>query len=307
MPNSIILKTSIDNDIVFSGKYKDAIFSEKMIHYPNKDGHRDHDPIQEYNLNSSGYRGPEFTSGVDLVVAGCSFTYGMGVPESGTWGSILSKSLGMTYNNVSQNGASIPWIVRQLFAYFNEYGNPKVLVCLFPSLTRSFFTSNAEILIADSGYVEDSTKDLESKKSIYNVELQSTRPLNKRPKYSKRPHDLEDIVNVDMAVQISMQNIRMLEQYCKSSNIKFVWGTWNEPFCSMMEGQGLYYQYDFSHYVPTGYLKWQGKNAPVCHENLLSKYKDSFYLGTDTLQGRPHFGVHRHTHFAESFIEALGR
>lgn len=297
------LHISPDNSTIFSGKYRDAIFGDNMIYYPNSDGHVEYDITQEYRINKSGYRGPELSEGIDMVVAGCSFTYGMGVPENGTWGSILANSLGMSYNNISQNGASIPWIVRQLFAYFKEYGNPKVLVCLFPNLTRTFFSSDSEILISDDGYVEDSTHDLDKRKSIYNTELSHIPANQDRPKYSKKPHSLEDVIGLDFIVQIAMQNIRMLEQYCKSSGIKFVWGSWSEAVCDMIEGQGLSSEYDFSHYAPTGYRLWN--DALGCHQELLEKYGSSFKIGTDDLHGHPHFGVHRHVHFAEAFRDRL--
>lgn len=330
------LDSHIGNDSVFSGKYRDALFSDSMIEYPNKGDHSLVDQIQTYEVNSSGYRGPEFSKTVDFLFAGCSFTYGMGVPEDGIWGSLIAKELGWTYNNLSKNGASIPWIVRQLFAYFKEYGNPKTLVCLFPTLTRTFFASNPEILISDNGYVEDSTKDLESKKSIYNIELGNVYKSSSRPAYSKKPHNLEDVVNVDSAVQISMQNIRILEQYCRSSGINFIWGTWSEAFSSLMEGPGgLLENYYFEHYVGLDVDHWGSRNVsglpdrlfssaedqrfckrhhrgidcscPLqCHSEMSNKYGQSFYLGTDGLHGRqPHFGVHRHIHIAESFIKIL--
>jgi hypothetical protein len=330
------LDSHIGNDSVFSGKYRDAMFSDSMIAYPNNGDHSAVDQIQTYEVNSSGYRGPDFQNDVDFLFAGCSFTYGMGVPENGIWGSLIAKEFGWTYNNLSKNGASVPWIVRQLFAYFKEYGNPKTLVCLFPTLTRTFFASNSEILISDNGYVEDSTKDLESKKSIYNIELGNVRRPSMRPDYSKKPHSLEDVVNIDSVVQIAMQNIRILEQYCRSSGINFVWGTWSEAFSSLMEGPGgLLESYSFDHYVGLDVGRWGSRNVnglpdrffnsvedkrfckehhrkvdcdcPLqCHSEMSSEYGESFYLGTDNRYGKqPHFGVHRHIHIAESFIKRL--
>jgi hypothetical protein len=301
------LHSSHDNFTSFSGRYRDAIFSDKMIHYPNKDGHAKVDPVQEYTINSSGYRGPEFTTNVDLVVAGCSVTYGMGVPENGTWGSILANLTGFSYNNLSLNGASVQWIVGQLFAYFNQYGNPKTLVCLFPNFTRSLFCSDSDILVSSDGHMENSTKDVESKKSLYNIDLSSIPSKKKRPKYSKAPHKIEDVANIDISVQISMQSIRMLEQYCRSNGIVFFWGSWNQPVCSMIEEQGLSKDYDFSHYVPTEYLMWENGGQPSCHQEFLDEYADSFHVGTDNLQGQPHFGVHRHIHFAESFMDRIAK
>lgn len=329
--------STVGNHALFSGNYRDAIFSNKMVKYFNGGDHSGYDDVQDYTLNSSGYRGPEFIKNVDLLVAGCSFTYGMGVPENGIWGSIIADKLGVTYNNISQNAASIPWIVRQLFAYFHEYGNPKTLLCLFPTLTRTFFPSNAEILISDDGYLEESTKNLSGDKSIYNTELSHILPSSQRPKYSKRPHNLEDVVSLDFIIQIAISNIRMLEQYCRSSNIEFYWGTWSDAFSSTMEEPGnLLKLYEFDNYVSMDYPLWKAKpdqmaadvfyknmqdkkscmlnhnNANCdchvsCHQEYLDKYPDSFYRGTDVLDKHPHFGVHRHIHFAEAFMKAMNK
>lgn len=320
---------------VFSGNYRDAIFSNKMVRYFGGGDHSGYDDVQDYKLNSSGFRSPEFVPGVDLLVAGCSFTYGMGVPENGIWGPIVANRLGVSYNNISQNAASIPWIVKQLFGYFNEYGNPKTLLCLFPTLTRTFFPSNSEILVSDDGYVEDSTKNLSGDKSIYNTELSHILPPSQRPKYSKAPHNLEDVISLDFIIQIAISNIRMLEQYCRSSNIEFYWGTWSDAFASTMEEpENLLNLYDFSNYVSMDYTLWKPKPDQMapdvfyndkiekrncqlnhnktncdchvsCHQEYLDQYPDSFYRGTDVLDKHPHFGVHRHIHFAEAFMKAM--
>lgn len=329
------LHSTTGNHTVFSGKYRDAIFSNKMISYYGGGDHSGYDDVQDYKLNSSGYRSPEFIKNVDLLVGGCSFTYGMGVPENGVWGSVIADRLGMTYNNISQNAASIPWIVQQLFGYFNQYGNPKTLICLFPTLTRTLFPSNPDILISDYGYIEESTVSLSGDKSIYNTELSNLAIASERPKYSKRPHNLEDVVSLDFIVQIAMSNIRMLEQYCKSSGIQFLWGSWSESFCSMMEKPGgLLELYEFDNYVSMEYELWKDKPDQMasdvfyvspesrkicndthnktncdchisCHQEYLDKYPKSFYRGTDILDKHPHFGVHRHIHFAEAFMKRL--
>jgi hypothetical protein len=299
------LHVSHENFTNFSGRYRDAIFSDKMIHYFEDRGHSKTDPIQEYKLNSSGYRSPEFENNVDLLVAGCSFTYGMGVPENLSWGPTLARLMGVKYNNLSLSGVSIPWIVGQLFAYFNQYGNPKTLVCLFPNLTRTLFCSDPEILISSGGIVEKSTADHESKKSLYNVDLTKIIAKRLRPKYSKLPHNLEDVANPDSAVQISMQNIRMLEQYCRSSGIDFYWGSWHHPLCQMIEDQGLSEDYNFSNYVPTEHKLWDHSPKPDCHQELMDSCGPAFHIGTDDLLGKPHFGVHRHVHIAESFMKEI--
>lgn len=335
--NSTVSKSiyPMDNgSLSFSGKYRDAIFGDSFLDHPNHDRFAYLDDVQSYALNSSGYRSPEFSANTDLVFSGCSFTYGVGIPEDGIWGSILAEKAGMSYNNISLSGASIPWMTKQLFAYFKRYGNPKVLLCLFPNPTKMLFASDPDILVADDGYVESSTQDVDGKKSLYNTTLHDVlQPVN-RPETSTKPHNLKDVIGLDLVMQICIQNIRALEQYCRATGIQFYWSTWSKDFSFMLESQGLLDLYDFSHYVSLDYDLWsrrdgalskdlfydnhKSKNACLdnhvgklchcasdCHSESASRYGDSFYRGTDVFEKHPHFGVHRHIHIAESFIKRM--
>lgn len=320
--------------LMFSGKYRDTIFGDYLLENPDHKRFEYLDNVQEYRLNSSGYRGPDFIANVDLLIAGCSFTYGVGIPENGVWGSIIAKQNGYSYNNISMSGASIPWIVRQIFAYFKKYGNPKKLICLFPNPTKILFTSDSDILISDNGYVDNTTQDIDGKKSVYNTSLHDVLSPEKRSEYSKKPHDLKDIINLDFVIQICMQNIRSLEQYCRATRIEFVWGTWSSDFSHIIESQGLLELYDFSHYVKLDLNLWGRRDGPMskdlfyksknakdfclnyhsgldcscyteCHDDLSIEYGEEFHIGSDIFENHPHFGVHRHVHIAQSFMKAI--
>jgi hypothetical protein len=320
----------------FSGKYRDAIFGDSLLEHPNHDRFAYLDNVQDYKLNSSGYRGPEFSVNTDLLFSGCSFTYGIGIPEDGIWGSVLGEKMGLSYNNLSLSGASISWMTRQIFAYFKKYGNPKVLVCLFPNPTKLFFASDPDILVSDEGYVETSTQDLEGKKSLYSTTLHEVRQPKDRPQNSKRPHKIEDVISLDSVIQTCMQNIRALEQYCRATGIKFLWGTWSKDFSYMIESQGLADLYDFEHYLPLNDGLWSRRDGPLskdllysthqvksfcldnhigqecscfqgCHMEHAERYGDSFYRGTDIFEEHPHFGVHRHIHIAEAIMDRIAK
>lgn len=320
--------------ISFSGKYRDAIFGDDLLNHPDHDRFGYLDDVQEYRLNSYGYRGPEFNSNTDLLFAGCSFTYGTGIPEDGIWGSLIAQQMNMSYNNISSSGASIDWIVRQLFAYFKKYGNPKTLLCLFPNPTKIFFASDSEILISDDGYVEKTTQDIHGLKSLFSTTLHRALEPRDRPEYSKKPHKLEDVVSMDFVIQTCMQSIRSLEQYCRATGINFYWSTWSKDFSFILEQQGLVDLYDFNNYVRLDHHLWSRRDGAMsndlfykdldtveactkdhygvncscfieCHSELIPKYGNQFYTGTDVFEKHPHFGVHRHVHMAESFIKRI--
>lgn len=285
------------------------------------------DQINFYRRNSYGYRSPEFSSETDLVFAGCSFTFGLGVPEEAIWGSQVAAQFDMSYANISLPGRSVQWVVRSLFAYFKKYGNPKVVACLFPDFQRMTMTLNPDLLI--------STLDSDSKKGdhinqLRDIHLYRSSNAGNRPKYSERPHFVEDVIPVDLPVFISIQHILMLEQYCESNGIVFAWGVWDPGLYEFLaEVKDLY---GYSSYVDTKILNWIDKNldgyremfhetmedrskcnGPVCtcpetcHLDLRDKYGDNFYRGADNLYGdqTSHFGVHKHTHIADAFIAKL--
>lgn len=68
------------------------------------------------------------------------------------------------------------------------------------------------------------------------------------------------------------------------------------------------------HPLPSKHYKRNEKGSCIegctvlnCHQELEEKYGWNFHIGTDkhTTPQNSHFGVHKHTHFAEEFIKAL--
>ena len=82
---------------------------------------------QLYNLNSHGYRCPEWNPMPDgkknVVILGCSHTFGQGLNEDEHWVHFLSQhnTTRLRYFNLGQPGASADKIVRIL------YGSEKII------------------------------------------------------------------------------------------------------------------------------------------------------------------------------------
>jgi len=260
-----------------------------------------------YSLNSKGYRGNEFSKETELVFAGCSFTYATGLPEEYIWGNILADSLGMSRANLGQEGWSVQAIVKNLFSYFEEYGNPKVLVCLFPDLQRMAAALNPNVLRgfdrADSRF--DDRNQLNA--TICHTHLNEI-DLSLRPKYSKLPHSWGDVIPIEMPLMMSFHYLHMLIQYCKAADIKFYWATWSWDFSNLLN-QVLDYPeplMDMSGYVPLKRVVWETDPMPDCHLEERSKNLNTFDWSLDHGAGHwGHNGEHSHIHTAESFLEKL--
>lgn len=276
-----------------------------------------------YVVNSMGYRSDEFLETRDLVFAGCSYTWGEGVLLDGIWGNILSKSLNAKSYNLGWSGKSTQFIVRNTIAFCKEYGNPKVIFCLFPDFARIQMKSEITFMRGKK-FLEDKVGRIE-----YSIMPNNGMSLVKDIKYSKAPHLAEDIIPSEFLFSINLDYIHMLESYCELNNIKLFWGTWDR-------WQDLYLHtnidsMDFKNYVYLEQNKWSFglsgmyrdnfyDNDPTynthkeCHEEYREKYglNFDFPMDGDPKNGLPgvkvvtgHMGVHKNIHIAEKFEEAF--
>lgn len=191
----------------------------------------DSDQGQHYVINSHGFRGEEFSSSDNLLTAGCSYTFGMGVPIEAVWWTSVAEHFGLSSSaSVSRPGASVSWIVEKLFAYFAEFGNPKYLLCLFPGFDRFVIPLDGEILDTtpsighvmggDPGTFGDPGQRFYTSRAKMKPQLLET-------KYLKRPYKIENIYTEEITTYDAIRSIRFLEQYCAATNIKLLWTTWD--------------------------------------------------------------------------------
>ena len=324
-----------------SSTAKDEIFSRNVRPVTNRDngtygenkyaltgGHGNFlDTANEYHMNSLGYRSSEFASGTDFVFAGCSYSFGEGVAEENIWGAQVASHFDYSYNNLSRPGASVQWIVKNLFNYFREYGHPKVLACLFPDFCRMTMPLNPNIAAAKGHGDEDSWI------IMHDLHLGGHVDLASRPKYSKKPHLVEDIIPVEIPMELSVEYISMLARYCEANDIEFHWATWDVSASIFMRDMAEEYGYPeyldlknekWHDFASDGFKQYYHKDLGIreilddcysgdckytdCHSELQSTYGKYFYIGSDVeYVGGPsaHFGVHRHVHTAEAFISAM--
>lgn len=275
----------------------------------------DYKTIHEKQLNLNGHRGPDFINNVDLLTAGCSQTFGVGLNENETWPYFLSKNNNKTYNKMSYPGGSTYHIVNNLFKYFEFYGNPKSIFCVFPDVRRLRTIIDYEILNNESAF---RPKEISGEVEKFNfVNANSARYyFNKSerksdiPKYIKMPTSPEYIYSDLYCSSLNFNAIRSLEIYCNQHIIPFKWTTWSNSdfyfqniysslFSNYIEVDSVAYDIDATHS-----LNCQEKIGHVnCnyHTNQIDIYGNKFYVADDN----DHYGVHWQMHIAEMFSKYL--
>jgi len=112
----------------------------KYGHYSDNELPKQDNP--GYRVNSHGYRCPEWTPLPDgkknVVVLGCSHTFGEGLDDGEVWVDLLAAKTDSTklrWWNLGQPGASADKIVRILYAT-EKVLFPKIIIVCWPQWTR---------------------------------------------------------------------------------------------------------------------------------------------------------------------------
>ena len=110
-----------------------------------------------------------------------------------------------------------------------------------------------------------------------------------------------------------LENLQILEQYCENAGINLVWSFWDRISLNKTYVDESINGISFKYLIDSGVRNWDKDefNNDVylfkCHEELRKTYLNTFDLGGDIITDRfrAHFGVHKHTHIAEKFIEYI--
>lgn len=250
--------------------------------------------------NSLGYRSPEFLD-ADIVYAGCSQTWGVGIPDRGyIWGSVIANELSLSYANISGPGWSTEKIVRMIFAYLATNKKPKYILCLFPNITRSEILIDERYLKIDRGYVPSFSAS-EKIRNVYPATYEAYGSEH-RASISKRPHGVEHVNTALDAVRAGMQSINILRLYCVSLGIEFHWSSWDGVF------RDLASTLDVPEYIPVDVDKEDGGLfTRNCHQDYKLACEEFFTVARDKKLGEfhAHMGAHEHLHYANAFLDKL--
>lgn len=286
--------------IPVSALERDPLIANNFILFGFRKG-RPLEGNSRYSVNSYNCRSVEFFDTPELLVAGCSQTFGIGVPTEGTWPSFVAKELGVEYVNTALPGGSTQTIVTNVLAYIRKFGKPKRILMLLPELTRM------TVVDAD-GLIH---RRYAGEPPVIRYEDLSFRedPTNAgRPKYSKLPHNWEDILPLQATVAQSMSALTTLIQYCRDTGIELLWSCWD------VESMAFYSALALSEHNEDGFydgfvpLLEDGLTTDevLCHEDLYAEHGKLFHHAWDRNKNYAgHLSVHRHRHVADSFLGRL--
>ena len=291
-----------EQSIVYGTEKDQSALFEDVIPWPNPDTNSEYydtshqekniDKYTDYNVNSLNFREPKLSKNSDILAVGCSNSFGVGLPYDLAWPETVSKALNLTYSNISLPGTSVMYEIVNIFQYCKAFGNPKIILCMFPNFERSrMFIDNKAV------YAQEYSKTYSRPVDIH------TNSIVNRPTFLKLPVEKDGLITERQAFYYNTLFIFILEQYCRSNQIKLVWSTWadHNNFDAMFKETYEYYRSGENNLIM--------KNVFDCynHERLKIDYPDIFNEAADQDNGNPHPGVHWHQHVAEFFINNINK
>lgn len=276
----------------FEGK----LYSSNALGFPRFDSLID--DKNEYLINSKNFRSDEFSDNIDVIFAGCSNTYGIGIPEKSIWGSVVSGN--KKYANLSICGASAELICRTITTYLKSYSRPKEIYCLFPDFFRMIATHDKNFHIDSSLHVDSGESHIHLKT------IDGYGDPNVTQKYAKIPFELETSISPHESIYRNVMAVFNLQELCNALGIKFFWSTWDATsemlLSNIISEESIVDKNSFINLnvdsIHSGHFK------VICQETHDHPLKDSIYWNLGTDKG-DHPGIHWHYHVSEKFIERI--
>lgn len=160
-----------------------------------------------YEFSELGFRDIELPEHISLGAFGCSYTFGLGIPEDKTWHRCLSDN---SYN-FGQPGASIQSIA-DIFCIISNFVKIDKAIFLFPNYMRDLIATGSD-------------KDYKLLSLLPNRNNDSFEYLKEYYKYI--PHN--DLIR-------KMKDaVYLIEYICKLKNIKVYMSSWDRPTYELLK------------------------------------------------------------------------
>ena len=272
------------------------------------------DRDNDYNINELGFRG-DINYDSEIIALGCSYTFGVGVPEDGLWTNILSNKINKDIINLGVGGYTIKKICELAIKYVSQNKKPKTIIALFPSFFRG-------MLIEDINFYSSSrnTSPKENKKIRTQLSFESELYYDKGqdslffintdgPKFFKSKDKvtryMENVLSPHQLISDAIDAISILQSFCYSHGIDLYWSTWDRKTSILLDTLMRIPNFKLKNYIKfyeNSFCKLDHNSNLVDHPSWNIGSDICVDLSNNILKEWPsHPGIHYHYHLAEVF------
>lgn len=244
-----------------------------------------HDKSIEYVLNNHGHRSDDFENiskeKNSVLFAGCSTTFGQGIPLDYSWPKILFDKLKNyidieKFYCISFPGASTFRIIENIFRFCYLYGTPKNIFVLLPDYMRQdryqFLDDKYEKML-----LEESDEDRENFKNQL-LEYKHRRKIQSGNSHKLKERESSFIFDQEGFFMMYCA-INMLKTFCLSNNIHLYMSTWDELSNKRMSQLNIERYYDLKYYNAQPYYDDMINKSDIIKEKYLDVARDGMHPG----------------------------
>jgi hypothetical protein len=263
-----------------------------------------------FKINNLRYRSQPFENKAEVLILGCSHSEGNGLPDGLRWQDFLSNKMNKEFSSLAYSGDSMIGQIIKCFYYFKNFGHPKQIIALFPMSRIAYPKVNDKLSSNGVAIVYNTKPTFHGKNQILTVDLGHEDTL----KYAKSPYDLSEVLPKEFAFFYERSMLDMLEQYCETNNIDFIWSVWTpvyqEKIFKSIEDAYPGYHKNYCWISTHGWTNNKGFNVPPEENELLHCHRGErshilFDDAADRIGRNPHWGFHRHMHIADEIYDYI--
>jgi hypothetical protein len=326
--SNYILNNFTDKNTLSIFKPNDQnLYKPKGIYFPGNIIDQDN----EYKINELGFRG-NLKNNAEILAVGCSYTFGVGVPEDGTWPNLLGSEINKDILNLGIPGATIKQISELIIKYVSKYDKPKTIFAFFPPIFRTSLIEDVEFYSSTKNINPKKQKQIDRQSSFqskifYNInrkeiffEKEDYSPFSKSKEKGVRY--MENVFSPHQLISDSIDSISIIEDFCYSHGIELYWSMWDNPSSMLMDVLVTIPNFKLKKYIKFAddkFSNYQTKNnifpnnfCSLSHNSNLVNHS-SWNVGSDITYsyGKPikdvpsHPGIHFQHHVADLFKSLL--
>lgn len=189
-------------------------------------------PDVEYKLNEHFFRSESFgkldPSFINIVVAGCSWTFGQGVPLEHTWHAIIGRhienKLGkpVKVHNLGIMGGSSHLAIKNVISFIELYGKPDYVLFAFPGWYRDIRFS---------------------KGGDFAMNVATAMPMNRNKEQQEIVKDFINSFDEISSKNAFFSQVHLVELYMNAAKIDMRW------IMTSLNGESLADRFGFSNHV----------------------------------------------------------
>jgi hypothetical protein len=272
--------------------------------------------ILEYQLNEQGSVGDNFVHNPDILALGCSVTVPIGLPHGLSWPHLIKDELDLSLNVVAYGGASVQRILHNATQHIMEYGVPKKIYILLPSLDRAWVVGNKEdpkLPKFSNKYLSD--KNLSDLKQDVYYELENVfwiEQIREYNNFGEKNFLFKDFLNIKRSIPLEYGFLNQIYSlinffsFCKLLGIECFYYSWNGFFDHILLNNPILEKIATHSKILNEDCYWKNNEQnPNFYDDYFSnniKHEKYWKKGLDIPEFNAHPGMYTHIHFAERFI-----